>query len=93
MKIHILCLTALMLTGTVYAEPRGNLADGKSYHDAHCLTCHDTHVYTRKDRHIQSLEGLKQQLDGCSHMTKLTLSIFEKQNLVKYLNEEFYHFH
>jgi hypothetical protein len=92
MKFRFLSLIALLVTGIAHAELRGNTADGKSFHDAHCLTCHNTQVYTRKDHHIQSLEALKQQLDSCGHMTKIELTIIDKQNLVKYLNEQFYHF-
>jgi hypothetical protein len=54
--------------------------------------CHDAGIYARKERLVQSLDALKEQLAGCSHMARKEFSASETQNLVKYLNEQFYHF-
>ena len=69
----------------------GTAFNGKHLHDSHCMQCHDTGVYTRKDRQIRSLDALRQQLQDCSHMAKAQLSTAQSQNLVKYLNDQFYH--
>jgi len=82
----------ILLTPSAHAALPGDSADGKRLHDANCMGCHDTGVYTRKDRAVQSLDALKQQLEGCSHLAKKEFSVTETQNIVKYLNDRFYHF-
>ena len=70
----------------------GDSANGKLLYDANCMGCHDTSVLTRKDRVIQSLDALKEQLGSCSHMANKEFSESETQDLLKYLNDQFYHF-
>ena len=70
----------------------GDSADGSFLHDANCLGCHDTGIYTRKDRRIRSLDALKGQLANCSHMANQQFSAIEMQNIIKYLNDQFYQF-
>jgi hypothetical protein len=70
----------------------GDSADGKRLHDANCIGCHDTSIYTRKDHLIRSLDALKEQLGDCSHMAKKEFSAIEAQNIIKYLNDQFYQF-
>ena len=74
------------------AELPGDSADGKRLHDANCMGCHDTGIYTRKDHLIRSLDALKEQLGDCSHMAKKEFSAIETQNIIKYLNDQFYQF-
>ena len=90
----ILCLSLLiLLTPSAYAaELPGDSAEGSFLHDANCLGCHDTGVYTRKDRRIRSLDALKGQLANCSHTATLQFSAIETQNIIKYLNDQFYKF-
>jgi hypothetical protein len=90
----VLCLSLLILLmpSAYAAELPGDSADGSVTHDANCLGCHDTSVYTRKDRRIRSLDALKGQLANCSHMAALELSAIETQNIIKYLNDQFYQF-
>jgi hypothetical protein len=38
------------------------------------------------------LDALKKQLVGCSHMAKKEFSATETQNIIKYLNDQFYQF-
>lgn len=75
-----------------HAAVTGNEAEGKRLHDASCTGCHDTAVYTRKDHRVQSLEGLKQQVEDCTHMAQKEFSPAERQDIVKYLNDQFYRF-
>ena len=83
---------AMTLPGGAHAALPGNSAEGKRLHDANCTGCHDTGVYTRKDRSVRSLDGLKRQLESCTHMAGKQFSVIETQNLVKYLNDTFYQF-
>ncbi len=88
-------LTALVGSSAVHAVPAelpGSIAAGQILHAANCTGCHDTSVYTRKARTVHSLDGLAQQLQDCSHVAKKNFSPVETQNLVKFLNDRFYHF-
>ncbi len=85
-------LVLLCVMTSARAALPGDSADGKRLHDAHCTQCHDTGVYTRKDPLVLSLDALKQQLQDCSHMAKAQFSPAQMQNVVKFLNDQFYHF-
>jgi len=91
---RILCTSILMLLmPSAYAasEP-GDSANGKRLYDTNCVECHDSSVFTRKDRHVQSLDALQEQVANCTHMAKKQFSASETQDLLKYLNDQFYHF-
>ena len=90
----ILCVSLLvLLTPTAYAASLpGDSANGKRFYDANCMGCHDTSVLTRKDRAVQSLDALKDQLAGCAHTANKEFSESEAQDLLRYLNDQFYHF-
>jgi hypothetical protein len=90
----ILCIPAMiLLTASAQAAVLpGDAAEGKRLHDANCSGCHDTAVYTRKDHTVRSLDGLKQQFESCSHMAKKEFSQTQAQNIIKYLNDQFYKF-
>ena len=86
----ILCGSLLILLMTSVCAASAN---GKRLYDANCVGCHDASVFTRKDRVVQSLDDLKKQLASCAHMAKKEFSESETQGLLKYLNDQFYHFH
>jgi mono/diheme cytochrome c family protein len=81
-----------MVPSAYAASLPGDVANGKRLFDANCTGCHDTGVLTRKDRFVQSLDALKEQLDSCAHMANKEFSERETQDLLKYLNDEFYQF-
>ena len=91
---RILCLSLLVLpVPQAYAEPMpGDSSRGELLFSANCMECHDTSVLARKDRTVQSLDALKKQLSSCSHMANKEFSTSETQDLLKYLNDEFYRF-
>jgi hypothetical protein len=70
----------------------GDSANGKRLFDANCTGCHDTSVLARKDRVVQSLDALKEQLASCTHLANKELAASETQDLLKYLNDQFYRF-
>ena len=82
----------IALIPSAYAALPGDIISGQRLYDANCMSCHDASIHTRSDRKVRSLEALKQQVAGCSHMAKKDFSVAEKQSIVKYLNERFYHF-
>jgi len=83
---------AILSVSAQAASPQGDAASGKKLHDANCLSCHKDEVYTRKDRHVTSLDGLTEQISGCSHQTSVKFSAEQRRDLVKYLNETYYKF-
>ena len=85
-------LLILLMPSAYAASLPGDSDDGKRLHDANCMGCHDTSIFTRKDRLVQSLHALKKQLATCTHMAKKDFSASETQDLLKYLNDQFYHF-
>jgi len=91
---RILCASILMLLmpSAYAASLPGDSANGKQLYDANCVECHDSSVFTRKDRHVQSLDALKEQVANCTHMAKKEFSASETQDLLKYLDDQFYHF-
>ena len=88
-----LLISLLVLMPSAYAASLpGDSAEGKRLYEANCMGCHDTSVFTRKDRVVQSLDDLKKQLASCAHMAKKEFSESETHGLLKYLNDQFYHF-
>jgi cytochrome c553 len=92
MKAVLCASLTILLTTIAYAGLPGDAAAGKRLHDASCTGCHDSSVYTRKDRTIRTLDGLKHQLEGCAHATKQNFTAVQSQDIIKYLNDQFYHF-
>jgi mono/diheme cytochrome c family protein len=83
----------IVLTPTAYAAAlSGDSANGKRLYDANCTGCHDTSVLTRPDRAVQSLDALQEQLASCAHMANKEFTESETQDLLKYLNHQFYRF-
>ena len=83
-------LTAALATAGPAAA--ADLQAGKSLHAEHCMQCHDSSVYTREDRRINSMAGLKKQVQRCE--LSLGLQWFEDdiENVAHYLNETYYDF-
>jgi len=92
MKRIVYALLTLAFVPLADAALPGDSAEGERLHESNCMGCHDSGVYTRSSRKINSVDGLKQQLEGCGHAAKKEFSAAEKQDIVKYLNDRFYHF-
>jgi mono/diheme cytochrome c family protein len=92
MKAIFCGVIAALLIPVAYAALPGDGAEGQRLHQASCTGCHDSRVYTRPNRVVRSLNALKQQVEGCGHAAKKEFSAAEIQNLVKCLNDGFYHF-
>ncbi len=86
-----LAATILSVSAQAASLP-GDAASGKKLHDANCLSCHKDEVYKRKDRHVTSLEGLKEQISGCSHQITAKFGAEQRSDLTKYLNDTYYTF-
>lgn len=94
LRRHCILIAAALIVPALAAAAAlvGDSADGKRLLDANCFGCHDASVYTRSPRSVRSLDALKQQLEMCGHASAKDLSTADKQNIVKYLNDQYYHF-
>jgi cytochrome c553 len=92
MQIILSLTVMLFLAANAYAAVPGDAVEGKRLHDASCTGCHDSKAYTRKDHRVRSLDGLKQQVENCTHMAQKEFSPAQQQDIVKYLNDQFYRF-
>jgi mono/diheme cytochrome c family protein len=90
--VLVASLLVLLMPSAYATSLPGDSADGKRLYDANCMGCHDTSVLTREDRVVQSLDALEKQLASCTHAAQKEFSTSETQDLLKYLNDEFYHF-
>ena len=81
-----------LLASAAHAAPPDDGANGRRLYEANCTGCHNSSVYTRPDRHVRSLDALRQRLAGCGHMAKKEFTAAQTRDLVKYLNDRFYHF-
>lgn len=79
------------------ASQAANPAHGKDLHDANCLSCHaslmggDPNViYTRSDRRVNTIEGLKNQVTRCKTTVGVPWPEDQIQDVVEYLNSNFY---
>jgi hypothetical protein len=69
-----------------------DLENGKLLHDENCLRCHDESKYTREDRMIKNFQQLHERIRQCELMAELTWFDEEIDDVVAYLNDQFYHF-
>jgi hypothetical protein len=70
----------------------GDAVQGKALHAQSCGGCHGTEVYTRPDRRVKSAEGLLKQVELCNSNLDKGFSDDQLNDLVKFLNDNFYKF-
>jgi len=92
MKLAACTFLALLMPLAALAAQPGDAAAGKRLYEASCTSCHDSSVFTRQNRRVKSLDALRGQVQACGHMAKQDFSPQQLQDLVKYLNEQFYRF-
>ena len=99
MRLSLLILLALLPARWASAEPTHALQAGKTLVQTHCISCHASSyggdgsgIYTREYRKVRSLPGLKAQVTNCNTMLNLKWFDDEEQQVVQYLNQQYYHF-
>ncbi len=92
LKCFLVFVALAAATGAARAEMElfGNAARGEKLHAKHCTTCHDTRLYTRPDRRVKSREGLMAQLDICNSNLNTRFNNEQVDDIVKYLNDQYY---
>ena len=90
-----LLLASILLPAARAANPE----NGKALHDARCRSCHTSimngepdRIYTRENRRIHSLAGLRDQVSRCEANTGIRLDAQQTEDVIDYLNRQFYKF-
>jgi mono/diheme cytochrome c family protein len=79
-------------TPNTAANVANGAANGKKLHKAKCFGCHDTRQYTRKNRIVHTYEDLHARVEFCDTASNAGFSFDELDDVVAYLNTEFYKF-
>ena len=69
-----------------------DIENGDDLHFENCTGCHDSTAYTRDNRVVQSLARLGTQVRFCKDNLGLTWFDDEVDDVIGYLNKEYYHF-
>jgi mono/diheme cytochrome c family protein len=88
-------IVALAVSGAIsipgMALAAGDPVRGAALHDA-CLGCHGTELYVPPRAKIKSLSALKKEVERWNDRYNPRFSKQEVENLVAYLNRDFYKF-
>jgi mono/diheme cytochrome c family protein len=84
-------LLLAVLGGCAEPAPPADPARGEALHKS-CLQCHETELYVPPRRKVQSLEQLRKETIRWSGMYNPGFTPAEIEDLVAYLNRDFYRF-
>lgn len=87
-------LTSLTLVSVISSTPAlaVDLQQGADLHANNCTRCHDSSVYTRENRRVQSLARLGTQVRLCKDNLGIVWFDDEVDDVIAYLNNEYYKF-
>lgn len=84
---------------TAHGQMLGDPANGARIHESICVGCHignfggdGSKIYLREDRRIKTVEGLMAQVEFCNRQIKGHLNDDEINDVIIYLNDNFYKF-
>jgi mono/diheme cytochrome c family protein len=86
----ILTTACLLVTSNTLLA--ADINNGKQLQQKNCMSCHDDSVYSREDRRVNSLAGLRTQVQRCESTLGLKWFDEETDDVTAYLNNTFYHF-
>jgi hypothetical protein len=69
-----------------------DIENGDDLHFENCTGCHDSTAYSRDNRKVRSLARLGTQVRFCKDNLGLTWFDDEVNDVIGYLNKEYYHF-
>jgi mono/diheme cytochrome c family protein len=82
-------VTLMLFAG--HAPAAGDAARGTKLHDD-CLGCHGTELYAPPKAKIKTLAALKKEVDRWNDRMNPKFTKQEAEDLVEYLNRDFYKF-
>jgi hypothetical protein len=83
---------SVLIAFNVTSLRAADIENGDDLHFANCTGCHDSTAYTRDNRKVQSLARLGTQVRFCKDNLGLTWFDDEVDDVIGYLNKEYYHF-
>ncbi|MGV3627146.1 MAG: c-type cytochrome [Betaproteobacteria bacterium] len=86
-----LLLVMALLCGPVAVRAAGDPARGEKLHDS-CLGCHGTALYVPPKAKIKTLAALKKEIERWNDRMNPKFNKQEIDDLVVYLNRDFYKF-
>jgi hypothetical protein len=89
MRLFYISLFAAFYVCSVQAA---DIENGDDLHFENCTGCHDSTAYTRDNRVVRSLTRLGTQVRFCRDNLGLTWFDDEVDDVIGYLNKEYYHF-
>ena len=89
MRHFYISIFAVFFTTSLQAA---DIENGNDLHFENCTGCHDATVYTRDNRVVRSLTRLGTQVRFCKDSLELTWFDDEVDDVIGYLNKEYYHF-
>lgn len=88
LTVTLLAFILSLVTTTAFAEPdRGETLVKQS-----CQRCHDNSIFTRPDSIIFSYSALQKRVHFCESMAHAGWSQKDFDDVIEYLNRNFYHF-
>ena len=92
MNKHHTCLISALVILLAQTPATADMERGKALTGKHCIGCHDDGVYTRKERRVTTLDALGKQVRRCE--TNLGLTWFDEEinDVINYLNTQYYKF-
>lgn len=87
-----LVILACSITPAFAAKHTPDVAHGKTLVDNKCMGCHDNHQYTRPNRIIHTFEDLRGRVEFCDTASNANFSLDDLDDVVEYLNVNFYKF-
>ena len=85
-------VTGLLLGCQLTLAQAADIENGDDLHFENCTGCHDSSVYTRDNRNVRSLARLGTQVRFCKDSLGLTWFDDEVDDVIEYLNTNYYHF-
>jgi len=95
MQYQTMCLRgAAVASLMVFVASAGavDLERGRLLYENHCTVCHQSTVHIRTNRKAHSLPDVAKQVHRWSEELKLGWSAEERDDVLRYLDREFYHF-
>ena len=86
------CYLPLLVSAFTTSLQAADIENGDDLHFENCTGCHDSAVYTRSNRVVQSFSRLGTQVRFCKDSLELTWFDDEVDDVIGYLNREYYHF-
>jgi len=90
---------SLFFTTVAHGQMLGDPANGSRIHESKCVGCHigkyggdGSKIYLRDDRRINTVEGLMAQVGFCNEQIKSNLNDDEINDVIIYLNDNYYKF-